>query len=59
MSISASHLTYLLLCHRKLWLHHQQLRMEDNSRDVAAGKLIDRTSYRRRPGGGVSSVSMA
>ena len=46
--ISASHLTYLLLCHRKLWLHHRQIRMEDNSQDVAAGKLIDKTSYRRR-----------
>lgn len=46
--ISASHLTYLLLCHRKLWLHHRQIRMEDNSVDVAAGKLIDKTSYRRR-----------
>ena len=45
---SASHLTYLLLCHRKLWLHHRQLRMEDNSADVATGKLIDRHSYRRR-----------
>lgn len=46
--ISASHLTYLLLCHRKLWLHHRQLRMEDNSPAVAVGKHIDRTSYRRR-----------
>jgi CRISPR-associated exonuclease Cas4 len=46
---SASHLTYLLLCHRKLWLHHRQIRMEDNSSDVAVGKLIDRNTYTRRP----------
>jgi len=46
---SASHLTYLLLCHRKLWLHHRQIRMEDNSSDVAAGKLIDQSTYSRRP----------
>lgn len=46
---SASHLTYLLLCHRKLWLHHRQIRMEDNSSDVAAGKLIDKSTYPRRP----------
>lgn len=46
---SASHLTYLLLCHRKLWLHHRQIRMEDNSADVAAGKLIDKSTYTRRP----------
>jgi CRISPR-associated exonuclease Cas4 len=45
---SASHITYLHLCHRKLWLHHRQIRMEDNSTDVAAGKLIDKTTYRRR-----------
>lgn len=49
MTHSASHLTYLLLCHRKLWLHHRQIRMEDNSSDVAVGKLIDRNTYNHRP----------
>jgi CRISPR-associated exonuclease Cas4 len=49
MTHSASHLTYLLLCHRKLWLHHRQIRMEDNSSDVAVGKLIDQSTYSRRP----------
>jgi len=48
MTHSASHLTYLLLCHRKLWLHHRQIRMEDNSVDVGAGKLLDKTTYQRR-----------
>ena len=48
MITSASHIAYLHLCHRKLWLHHRQIRMEDNSSDVAAGKLIDRVTYRRR-----------
>lgn len=48
MTITASHLTYLLLCRRKLWLHHQQIRMEDNSANVAVGKQIDRQSYARR-----------
>ena len=48
MSYSASHLTYYLLCHRKLWLHHRQIRLEDNSTDVAAGLLLERTSYQRR-----------
>ncbi|MEM6396714.1 MAG: CRISPR-associated protein Cas4 [Bacteroidota bacterium] len=46
--ITASHITYLLSCHRKLWLHHKQMRMEDNSANVAIGKLIDKTSYKRR-----------
>jgi CRISPR-associated exonuclease Cas4 len=45
---SASHLTYYLLCHRKLWLHHRGMRMEDNSAAVAEGKLIGENSYTRR-----------
>jgi CRISPR-associated exonuclease Cas4 len=49
MTHSASHITYLLLCHRKLWLHHRQIRMEDNSSDVDYGKLIDQSTYPRRP----------
>jgi len=48
MNISASHITYYLLCHRKLWLHHQGMRMEDNSMDVAEGKLIGKSTYLRR-----------
>ena len=45
---SASHLTYYLLCHRKLWLHERGMRMEDNSADVAMGKHIGATTYARR-----------
>lgn len=48
MTLTASHLTYLLLCHRKLWLHDRQIRMEDNSANVAVGKQIDRQTYTRR-----------
>jgi CRISPR-associated exonuclease Cas4 len=48
MIITASHLTYYLLCHRKLWLHHWQMRMEDNSDAVAIGKQIEAQSYKRR-----------
>ncbi len=46
----ASHLTYLLLCPRKLWLHHHGMRMEDNSADVRAGKYLGATAYARRAG---------
>ena len=46
----ASHVTYLLLCPRKLWLHHHGLRMEDNSADVHAGKHLGATAYARRAG---------
>lgn len=45
---SASHITYYHLCHRKLWLHHRGMRMEDNSQAVAEGKLIGKTTYTRR-----------
>lgn len=46
---SASHISYYHLCHRKLWLHHHGMRMEDNSTAVAEGILIGQTSYQRRP----------
>ncbi len=47
---TASHLTYYLLCHRKLWLHERHMRLEDNSADVALGKLLEKEAYRRRAG---------
>lgn len=46
--ISASHITYYHLCHRKLWIHHRGLRQEDNSQAVGEGKLIGMESYARR-----------
>lgn len=46
----ASHVTYLLLCPRKLWLHHHGMRMEDNSADVYAGKRLGERAYARRAG---------
>lgn len=46
--ISASHITYYHLCHRKLWIHHKGLRQEDNSQAVGEGKLIGKESYTRR-----------
>ncbi len=48
MNISASHITYYHLCHRKLWIHHRGLRQEDNSQDVGEGKLIGKNAYARR-----------
>ncbi|RMH22746.1 MAG: CRISPR-associated protein Cas4 [Gammaproteobacteria bacterium] len=47
--ISSSHITYYHLCHRKLWLHHHGMRMEDNSQAVAEGQLIGKSTYTRRP----------
>jgi len=45
---SATLISYLHLCHRKLWLHHHHIRMEHNSQAVAEGKLIGETTYQRR-----------
>ena len=45
---TATHINYLHLCHRKLWLHHREMRMEDNSTAVHLGKLVEEGCYRRR-----------
>ena len=45
---SATLITYLHLCHRKLWLHARHITMEHNSQAVAEGKLIGETTYQRR-----------
>ena len=48
MQTSATLISYLHLCHRKLWLHARHIRMEHNSQAVAEGKLIGETTYQRR-----------
>ncbi len=48
MTHSATLISYLHLCHRKLWLHARHIRMEHNSDTVAEGKLIGETTYQRR-----------
>lgn len=48
---TATLLSYYHLCHRKLWLHARQIQMENatNNQYVEEGKLLDETSYARRP----------
>jgi CRISPR-associated exonuclease Cas4 len=46
--ITASHIVYYHLCHRKLWMHDRGLRQEDNSQAVGEGKLISEQTYARR-----------
>ena len=48
---SGTQITYYHLCHRKLWLHHKHIRMENASANtyVEEGKHIDETTYARRP----------
>lgn len=46
--ISATHVSYYHLCHRKLWLFHRDIKMEQTSEAVGEGKLIEQQSYTRR-----------
>ncbi len=48
MTLTATLISYLHTCHRKLWLHANEIRMEHTSELVAEGKLIGETAYDRR-----------
>lgn len=50
MQPTATLISYLHTCTRKLWLHANEIRMEHTSDIVAEGKLIGETSYERRSG---------
>ncbi|MEO1261171.1 MAG: CRISPR-associated protein Cas4 [Bacteroidota bacterium] len=49
-NFSSSHIAYFHLCHRKLWLYANGIRMENATGNlhVAEGKLIGETTYTRR-----------
>lgn len=46
--LSATHINYYFICHRKLWLFANGIRMEHTSDTVAEGKLIGETTYPQR-----------
>lgn len=48
MHITATHINYYHICHRKLWLFSNGINMEHTSEAVAEGKLIHETSYPQR-----------
>ena len=48
MPLTATHINYYHVCHRKLWLFANGIRMEHTSETVAEGKLIGETSYPER-----------
>lgn len=48
MEITATHINYYFVCHRKLWLFANGISMEHTSDLVYEGKLIHETSYRQR-----------
>ena len=48
MRTTGTHIAYLHLCHRKLWLFANGLRMEHTSSLVAEGRQIEEASYQQR-----------
>lgn len=50
MNTTGTHIAYLHLCHRKLWLFAHGLNQEQHSELVAEGRQIDAHSYAERAG---------
>lgn len=48
MNITATHINYYHICHRKLWLFSNGINMEHTSEMVADGKLLHESSYPQR-----------
>lgn len=48
MHLTATHINYYHICHRKLWLFANGINMEQTSNTVADGKLLHETSYPKR-----------
>lgn len=48
MNITATHINYYHICHRKLWLFANGINMEHTSDVVYDGKLLHETSYPQR-----------
>ncbi|MFM2394438.1 MAG: hypothetical protein RLZZ546_2420 [Bacteroidota bacterium] len=49
MNITATHINYLHICRRKLWLFSNGIQMEHTSELVTQGKQIGEYSYAQRP----------
>jgi len=47
--LTATHINYYHICHRKLWLFANGIRMEHTSDTVYEGRLIGETTYPQRP----------
>jgi len=48
MRLTATHINYYHICHRKLWLFANGINMEHTSATVYDGKLLHETSYPQR-----------
>lgn len=49
MNLTATHINYYFICHRKRWLFGNGVNMEHTSDTVYEGKLIGQTTYPQRP----------
>lgn len=47
-NLTGTHLNYLLVCHRKLWLFSHGIQMERENEDVQIGKQIGADAYARQ-----------
>ncbi|MEE9364105.1 MAG: CRISPR-associated protein Cas4 [Cellulophaga sp.] len=48
MHLTATHINYYMICHRKLWLFTNGIHMEHTSSTVYDGKLLHESSYPQR-----------
>lgn len=48
MQINGTLISYYFYCKRRMWLHANDVKMEDNSEDVAMGLLVEEESYNQR-----------
>ncbi len=48
MAISGTDFNYFHICHRKLWLNHHSISMEQNNENVKIGRFLSDTTYTRK-----------
>lgn len=48
MEVTGTLISYYFYCKRRLWLHANNIRFEDNSEDVALGSLVEERTYKQR-----------
>jgi len=46
--VTGTLISYYFYCKRRMWLHANEIRFEDNSEDVEMGRLIEETTYMQR-----------
>lgn len=48
MQLNGTLISYYFYCKRRMWLHANDIKMEDNSEDVALGVLVEEEFYQQR-----------